>query len=60
MLSDGPANTEVAWTSDEVLVVSVNFLNHFVSFPIYIVVLLLINHRNWNAKPTFLARGWFG
>ena len=36
----GPVKVEVAWTRDEVLVGSVNFRNHFVSFPIYIVVFL--------------------
>ena len=42
----GPVNTEIAWTRDEVLVGSVNFRSHLVSFPIYIVVLLLVNHLN--------------
>ena len=40
LLTTGPVNIEVAWTRDEVLVGSVNFRNHFVSFPIHIVVLL--------------------
>ena len=42
-------NTEVAWTRDEVLVGSVIFRKHFVSFLVHIVVLLLVDHRNWNA-----------
>ena len=46
VLTTGPVNTEVAWILDEVLVGSVNFQNHFVSCPIYIVVLLLVNHFN--------------
>ena len=46
MLTSGPVNTEVACACDEVLVGSVNFRNHFVSFPIYIVVLLLVEHFN--------------
>ena len=40
LLTTGPVNNEVAWTRDEVLVGSVNFWNHFVSFLIHIVVLL--------------------
>ena len=58
-LTSGPVNTEAAWTIDEVLVGSVNFRNHFVSFPIYIVVLFLVNHRDWNATcyPEF-CRAW--
>ena len=53
VLTAGPVNPEVAWTRDEVLVGSVNFQSHFVSFPIYIVVLLLLNHVNWKKKPKF-------
>ena len=40
VLTGGPVNTEVAWTRGEVLVGSLNFWNHFVSFLIHIVVLL--------------------
>ena len=43
VLTAGSVNTEVAWTRDEVSVGSVNFRNHFVSFPVYIVLLLLVN-----------------
>ena len=57
VLTSGPVNTKVTWTGDEVLVGSLNFRNHFVSFPIYIVVLLLVNHRYWNAAPKPVARG---
>ena len=46
VLAAGPVNTEVAWTRDDVLVESVDFRNHFVSFLIHIVVLLLVNKRN--------------
>ena len=60
VLTAGPVNTEVAWTRDEVLVGSVNFLSHCVSFPIYIVFLLLFNHLDWNAAPNSIARGWLG
>ena len=60
LLTAGPINTEVAWTRDEVLVGSVNFRNHFVSFPIHIVVLLSVNHLNWNATPNSVTRGWLG
>ena len=60
VLTAGPVNTEVAWTRDKVLVFSVNFRNHFVSFPIYNVVLLLGNHLNWNASPNSVKRGWLG
>ena len=56
----GPVKTEVAWTRDEVLVGSVIFWNHFVSFSIFIVVLLLVNQREWNAAPNCVARGWLG
>ena len=48
VLTAGPVNSEVTWTRDEVLVGSVDFQKHFVSFLIHIVVLLLVNHRNWN------------
>ena len=58
VLTVGPVNSEVAWTRDEVLVGSVNFRNHFVSFLLHIVVLLLVNHRNWNAAPNSVARSW--
>ena len=44
VLTGGPVNTEVGWTCDKVLVGSVIFRNHFASFPMYIVVLLLVNH----------------
>ena len=55
-----PGNTEVAWTRDEVLVGSVYFRNHFVSFLIHIVVLLLVYHGYWKAAPNFVASGWLG
>ena len=57
VLTAGPANTEVAWTRDEVLVGSVNFRNHFVSFPIYIVVLHLVNHQKLECYHQF-CRVW--
>ena len=60
LLTAGPVNTEVAWTRDELLVSSVSFRNHFVSFLIHNVVLLLVNHRYRNAAPNFVARGWLG
>ena len=60
VLTAGPVNTEVAWTRDEVLVGSVDFRNHFVSFLIHNVVLLLVNHRYCNAAPTSVPRGWLG
>ena len=58
VLTAVPVNTEVAWTRDEVFVGSKDFRNHFVSFLIHIVVLFLVNHRNWNAAPNSFARGW--
>ena len=57
VLTAGPVNTEVAWTRAEVLVGSVDLRNHFVSFLIHIVVLLLVNHRYWNAAPNSFAGG---
>ena len=60
VLTAGPVNTEVAWTRDEVLVGSVDFRNHFVSFLIHIVVLLLVHHRYWKAAPNSVASGWLG
>ena len=57
VLTTGPVNKEVAWTRDEVLVGSVIFRNRFVSFLIYVVVLLFINHLNWNATPKSVACG---
>ena len=60
VLTAGPVNSEVAWTRDKVLVGSVSFWNHFVSIPVYIVVLLLVKHRYWKGTPNFVARGWLG
>ena len=60
LLTAGPVNTEVAWTRDEILVGSVDFRNHFVSFLIHIVVLLLVINRNRNATPNSVARGLLG
>ena len=60
VLTVGPVNTELAWTRGEVSVGFVDFRNHFVSFLIDIVVLLLVNHRNWNATPKSVARSWLG
>ena len=60
VLTAGPVHTEVAWTRDEVLVGSVGFRKHFVIFLIHFVVLLLVNHRYWNASPNSVARGWLG
>ena len=60
VLTAEPVNAEVAWTRDEVLAGSVDFRNHFVLFLIYIAVLLLINHRYWNAAPNIVTRGWLG
>ena len=60
MLTAGPVNCEVAWTRDEVLVGSVDFRNHFVSFLIHIVVLLLVTPHYWKAAPSFVTCGWVG
>ena len=60
VLTVGPVNTEVAWARDEVLVGSVDFRNRFVSFLIYVVVLLLVYHHYWNAAPNSVASGWLG
>ena len=60
VLTAESVNTEGAWTRDEVLVGSVDFRNHFVSLLIHIVVLFLVNHRNWNATPNSVSRGWLG
>ena len=60
VLTAGPVNTETAWTHDEVLVGSVVFRNHFVSFLIHIVVLLLVNHCYRDVAPNSVARGWLG
>ena len=60
VLTAGPVISEVAWTSDEVLVGSVDSRNHFVSTLIHIVVLLSVNHRYWDATPNSVARGWLG
>ena len=60
VLTAGPVNTEVAWTRDEVLVGSVDFRNHSVSFLVHIVVLLLVYHCYWNAAPNSVASGWLG
>ena len=49
VLTAGPVSTEVGCIRDEVLVGSVNFGNHFVSFPIYLAALLLVNPLNRNA-----------
>ena len=47
LLTAETVNTEVAWTRDEVFLGSVTFRNHFVSFPVYIVVSLLVNYFNY-------------
>ena len=60
VLTAGAVNTEVVWTRNEVLVASVDSRNNFVSSLIHIVVLLLVNHRYWNATPNSVARGWLG
>ena len=60
VLTAGPVTREVAWTRDEVLVGSVDFRNLFVSFLIYIVVLLLVNYYHWNAASNFVTCGWVG
>ena len=60
MLTALPVNTEVAWTHDDVLIGSVNFRNHFVSFAIYIAVLLLVNSFSWNVTQNSVARGGLG
>ena len=60
VLTVGPVSTEVALTRSDDLVGSVDFGNHFVSFLIHIVVLLLVNHRYWNAAPISAARGCLG
>ena len=57
VLNTGPVNAEVAWTHHEVLIGSVNFCK---SFPVYIVVLLVVNHFNWNATPKSVTLGWLG
>ena len=59
LLTAGPVNTEVAGTRDEVLVGSVNFRKHFVSFSIY-NDLLLVNHPKRNATPNSVTRGCLG
>ena len=57
----GRINAEVVWTRDEVVVGSVNFGSHFISFfQIYIVVLLSVNLFNKNAAQNFVTRGWVG
>ena len=58
VLTAGPVSTEVAWTRDDVLVGPVDLRNHFVSFLIHIVVLLLVYHRYLNAAPNSVASGW--
>ena len=60
VLTATQVNTEEAWTSDEVLVVSVKFRSNLVSFQIYIVVLLIVSHLNRNATPNSVTRGWLG
>ena len=60
VLTAGPVNSGEAWTRDKVLVGSVDFRNHFVAFLIHFVVLLLINHRYWNASPNSVVPGWLG
>ena len=51
-------NIEVAGTREEVLVRSVKVRSHFVSFQIYIIFLLFVNHFNRNAAPNSVTRGW--
>ena len=60
VLTAGPVKTEVAWICEEALLGSVNFRNHSVLFPTYIVVLLLVDHLNRNATPSSVWSGWLG
>ena len=60
VLTAEPVKTEISWTRDEVLVGAVIFRNHIVSFLIYIVLLLLVSQRDWNAAPNSVARDWLG
>ena len=60
VLTAGPLNTEVPWKRDEVLVGSVDFRSHFVSFLIHNVVLLLVHHRYRKAAPNSVASCWLG
>ena len=60
VLTVRPVNAEVAWTRVEVLVVSVDFRNRFMSFLIHIVVLLLVYHCYWNVAPNSVVSGWLG
>ena len=60
VFTTGQVNTEVAWTRDKFVVGYLNFRSHFVSCQIYNVVLLSVNHRDWNATPNSVARCWLG
>ena len=60
MLTAERVNTEVDWPLDDFLLGSLIFRSHFVSFQIYIVVLLLVNHFDRNAVPNSVTRGWLG
>ena len=60
VLIAGRVNTQVAWTRDDVLVSSVKFRSHFVSFQLYIVVLLFFDHFNRNAARNSVTRAWVG
>ena len=58
VLTPGRVNTEKAWTRDEVLVGSVIFLCHFVSFYMYIVVVPLVNHFNRKTASNSVTPDW--
>ena len=60
VLTTGPVSTGGAWTRGEVLVGSVYFQSHLVSFQIYILVLLLVNHLNENATSNSITFGSLG
>ena len=59
VLTAGRVNTQLDWSRDEVVLGSVNFRSHLVSFQSYIVVLLLVNSFNRNAAPNSVTSGWW-
>ena len=51
-------SAKVAWSRGEFVVGSVNFRSQFVSFQVYIDVLLLVDHLKKNSAPKGASSGW--
>ena len=56
----GRVSVEVAWTLDKAVVSSVTTPEAFRIIQVYIIILLLVDHFEWNVAPYHVACGWVG